>query len=475
MDIPIPHGIFAIMKIHFFGAARTTTGSMYWIEVNGKNILMECGLFQGHRQESEALNHELPVVPGKLDAVLLSHSHLDHAGRLPRLCQGYDGPIHCTSATRDLCSIMLMDSAHIQEQDALFVSKVRARKKMPPVSPLYTRKDAEKCVQQLKPHGYEQTFEVVPGVQVTFREAGHILGSAQIILDVQEKGRRFRHLFTGDIGRGGDELLRDPQPVENVDYLQIESTYAARLHKQRPDADNLTGQMVKSALQAGGKVIIPAFSVGRTQQIVYVLHELICAGKLPRVPIFVDSPLSVNATEIYNHHSESLRPDIRDTLCNQEDPFGMKNLTYIASAEDSKKLNDRHEPMVIISASGMCEGGRIRHHLKNNLEDEKNLVLFLGYCAEGTLGNQLIAGKKSVNIFGEPHTVRAQVASLDTYSGHADKDELANYVKRLSGDIKVIACIHGEETQCLAHAETLRAMKPSAKIVVPAYKQVLEI
>ncbi|HWY32664.1 MAG TPA: MBL fold metallo-hydrolase, partial [Candidatus Acidoferrum sp.] len=314
-----------------------------------------------------------------------------------------------------------------------------------------------------------------PGVTVTFRDAGHILGSAQVVMDVRETGRQFRYLFTGDIGRGGDELLRDPVPVDKVDYLQIESTYAGRVHEQRPEADELVGQLVGATLKTGGKVIIPAFSVGRTQQIVYVLHELVCADKLPRVPIFVDSPLSVNATDIYNRHPESLRPTIYETLCNNENPFGMKNLTYIADVAASKQLNDRQEPMIIISASGMCEGGRIRHHLKNNLGGEKNLVLFIGYCASGTLGNQIVAGKNPVNIFGEPQAVRAKVVSLDTYSGHADKNELQNYVQKLSGDIKQIICIHGEETQCLAHAETLRAMKPNARVTVPEYRQVVEI
>ena len=463
------------MKIYVFGAARTTTGSMYLVEVNGKTLLLECGLFQGHRQASEELNKTLPFSPEKIDAVILSHSHLDHAGKLPSLCKHYDGPIHCTSATRDLCSIMLLDSAHIQEQDALFVSKLRARKRQPPVSPLYTLADAKKSVQQLVPADYDRPFEPVPGVTITFRDAGHILGSAQVVMDVRESGRLFRHLFTGDIGRGGDDLLRDPVPVENVDSLQIESTYAGRVHEQQPEADDLVGKLVGNTLKAGGKVIIPAFSVGRTQQIVYVLHELVCAGTLPRVPIFVDSPLSANATDIYNRHPESLRPTIYDTLCNNENPFGMKNLTYISDVEASKQLNERHESMIIISASGMCEGGRIRHHLKNNLGEEKNLVLFLGYCAEGTLGNQIVAGKNPVNIFGDPQTVRAKVVSLDTYSGHADKNELKNYVQKLSGDIKKIICIHGEEAQCLAHAETLRALKPNAQVAVPEYRQVLEV
>ena len=463
------------MKIHFFGAARTTTGSMYLIEVNGKKLLLECGLFQGHRKESEELNKVLPFDTKQVDAVVLSHSHLDHAGKLPSLCKTYDGPIHCTSATKDLCGIMLLDSAHIQEQDAIFVSKVRAKKHQPPVEPLYTTRDAQKCVAQLVAHDYETAFQPVPGVAVTFRDAGHILGSAQVILDVQEGARKFRYLFSGDVGRGGDDLLRDPVPVENVDYLQIESTYAARVHEQRPDADELVAKLVGDTIKQNGKVIIPAFSVGRTQQIVFVLHELICAGKLPRIPIFVDSPLSANATEIYIRHPESLKATIYDTMCNNENPFGMGNLTYISNVEDSKKLNERKEAMIIISASGMCEGGRIRHHLKNNLGDAKNLALFIGYCAEGTLGNQIVAGKSPVNIFGEPYTVRAKVVSLDTYSGHADKNELKRYVENLTGDIKKIVCIHGEETQCLAHAETLRGMKPEAEVVVPAYQQVVEI
>jgi|SRR5665213_1357285 len=463
------------MKIHFFGAARTTTGSMYLLEVNGKKLLLECGLFQGHRQESEQLNKIFPFDPKQLDAVVLSHAHLDHAGKLPSLCKTYAGPVHCTPATRDLCGIMLLDSGHIQEQDAIFVSKVRARKHQPPVEPLYTFADAEKCVPQLAATDYEKPFQPVPGVTVTFRDAGHILGSAQVILDVQEGARKFRYLFSGDIGRGGDDLLRDPVPVENVDCLQIESTYGGREHAIRTDADATVGRLVSETFKQNGKVIIPAFSVGRTQQIVYVLHELICAGKLPRVPMFVDSPLSMHATDIYKKHPECLKPTIYDTLCNHEDPFGMANLTYISNVEDSKKLNDLKKSIVIISASGMCEGGRIRHHLKNNIGFANNLVLFIGYCAEGTLGNQITAGKTPVNIFGEPYNVRAKVVSLDTYSGHADKNELRQYVQRITGDLKKIICIHGEESQCLAHAETLRAMKPDAEVIVPTYKQTLEI
>ncbi len=464
------------MKIHFLGAARTTTGSMYLLEINGKKLLLECGLFQGHREETTRRNTSFPFDPRTIDAVVLSHAHIDHAGNLPNLArQGYDGPIHSTDATRDLCAIMLIDSAHIQESDALFVSKWRAKKNLPPVEPLYRIVDAEKAVKQFVPHRYEDTFTVLDGVNVTFRDAGHIIGSAQVILDFQEGGRKFRWLFSGDVGRCDDELLRDPVPVENVDYLQIESTYGNREHAARTDADATLVKLVGETIAQRGKVIIPAFSVGRTQQIVYVLHELTCAGRLPRLPIFVDSPLSAKASDIYGKHLECLKPDIAATLCNGEAPFEMGNLTYIRDAEESKKLNDRHESMIIISASGMAEAGRIRHHLKNNIGDRKNLLLFIGYCAEGTLGSQIVLGKTPVNIFGDPYTVRAKVVSLDTYSGHADKNELQRYVEKLSGNIKKIFCIHGEEASCLAHAETLRAMKPKAEVIVPEYQQAVEI
>ncbi|HTY89103.1 MAG TPA: MBL fold metallo-hydrolase [Candidatus Acidoferrum sp.] len=464
------------MKVHFLGATRTTTGSMYLWEVNGKRLLLECGLFQGHREETTRRNCNFPFDPKRIDAVVLSHAHIDHAGNLPNLVkQGYGGPIHCTTATQDLCGIMLIDSAHIQEQDALFVSKWRAKKHLPPVEPLYRIADAEQAVKQLVGHDYETAFCPVDNVNITFRDGGHILGSAQVILDVQENGERFRWLFSGDVGRGADELLRDPIPVENVDYLQIESTYGNREHAVRTDADATVGRLVGETLAQRGKVIIPAFSVGRTQQIVYVLHGLTCAGKLPRVPIFVDSPLSTKASDVYERHRESLRPDLSAAMCDSSSPFDMGNLIYISEAGESKQLNDRHEPMIIISASGMAEAGRIRHHLANNIEDKKNLILFIGYCAEGTLGSQITAGKTPVNIFGEPHPVRAQVVSMDTYSGHADKHELKRYVEQMSGSFKKIFCIHGEEDSCRAHAETLHAMKPKAQVLVPEYQQVVEI
>jgi len=460
------------MLLHFFGATRTTTGSMFLLELNGQRLLFECGLFQGKRGESSERNRHFPFDPKQLDAVVLSHAHIDHCGNLPNLCrQGYAGNLYCTFATRDLAAIMLEDSAEIQRADAEYVSKKRARTGLPPVEPLYTAGDAEQAVRQFVSLNYDRPFSVIDGVTVTFRDAGHILGSAQVILDIRESGREYRFLFSGDIGRGDDDILRDPQAIENVDYLQIESTYGDREHSAKQSAKEEIGRLVRDTIDKMGQVIIPAFSVGRTQQIVYTLHQLACEGKLPRVPIFVDSPLSVNATEVYRLHPECFNDTIYRFLREKENPFGMENLTYIRELAHSMKLNDLKEPAIIISASGMCEAGRIRHHLKNHIGHVENLVLFIGYCAEHTLGAQILSGQNPVSIFGEPHPVRARVASLDAFSGHADKHELRHYVEALTGDIKKVFVVHGEESQAMAFAQTVRAMKPKAEVVVPEYKQ----
>jgi metallo-beta-lactamase family protein len=464
------------MRIHFLGATRTTTGSMYLLEINGKRLLLECGLFQGRREESIERNRRFPFDPRQIDAVVLSHAHIDHCGNLPNLCmQGFEGNIYCTFATRDLASVMLEDSAEIQRDDAAFVSKKRAKQGLPPVQPLYSATDAEKAVRQFVAINYDRPFPATDGVTVTFRDAGHILGSAQVVLDVKEGSRAIRYLFSGDVGRGKDDILRDPERVEGVDYLQIESTYGGREHSPKANAEAEVGQLVRETLDRNGKVIIPSFSVGRTQQIVYTLHQLTDAGRLPKVPIYVDSPLSVNATEIYRLHPECFNETIYRFLREKENPFGMENLTYIRESAHSMKLNDLKVPAIIISASGMAEAGRIRHHLKNNIGDPKNLILFVGYCAEHTLGAQILAGRNPVNIFGEPHPVKARIASIDAFSGHADRNELRRYVEGLTGDIRKISVVHGEESQVLAFAETLRGLRPKAQVIAPEYQQVLEI
>ena len=463
------------MRIQFLGATRTTTGSMYLLEVNGQQILLECGLYQGSRQQSIERNRNFTFDPSKLSAAILSHAHIDHVGNFPNLCrQGFVGNIYCTFATRDPAAIMLEDSEQIQRADAEFVSKQRAKKGLPPVEPLYSAEDAQRAIQQFVTFNYDRPMPIAPGVTLTFRDAGHILGSAQVVLDVVEGARKFRYLFSGDVGRGDDEILRDPEPVENVDFLQIESTYGARDHAMKTDSIAEFTKLINQIHARRGKVIIPAFSVGRTQSVVYVLNKLTLAGKIPRLPIFVDSPLSVNATEVFRLHPECFNAETYRFLREQANPFGMESLTYIRELSQSMKLNDLTDPAIIISASGMAEAGRVRHHLKNNIGDPKNLVLFVGFCAEHTLGAQIRAGRSPVNIFGEPYEVRAQVTAIDAFSGHADRHELRRYVERLTGDIKKIAVVHGEESQALAFVDTLKTMKPKAEVFAPVYQQVAE-
>jgi metallo-beta-lactamase family protein len=464
------------MRIQFLGATRTTTGSMFLLHVNGQKLLLECGFFQGRRDESMERNRTFPFDPKTIDAAILSHAHIDHCGNLPNLCrQGFRGNIYCTFATRDLASIMLEDSAGIQQADAEYVSRQRAKKNLPPVTPLYTEVDAERTIRQFVSVGYDRPMPVADGVTVTFRDAGHILGSAQVILDVHEQGRKFRYLFSGDVGRGNDDILRDPQPVEDVDFLQIESTYGGRDHVSARDADDEIERLVEETVKRNGKVIVPAFSVGRTQQMVYTLHQLMESKRLSPLPVYVDSPLSVNATEVYRLHPECFNDTIYRFLREKSNPFGMENLTYIREVAHSMKLNELKDPAIIISASGMAEAGRIRHHLKNNIGNPNNLVLFIGYCAEHTLGAQIRSNRKTVNIFGEPQEVRAQIAAVDSFSGHADRTELTRYVKQITGDIKKIFVVHGEESQALAFATTLKSLRPAAEVNVPVYGEAFEV
>jgi metallo-beta-lactamase family protein len=464
------------MQIQFLGATRTTTGSQYLLDVNGQRILLECGLFQGRRSDTMERNRNFKFDPSKIDCAILSHAHIDHCGNFPNLCkQGFRGNIYCTFATRDLASIMLADSAKIQQSDAQFVSKQRAKKGQSAVEPLYSMEDAEIATRQFVSFGYNRPMPIADGVTLTFKDAGHILGSAQVVLDVRENGRKFRYLFSGDIGRGDDDILRDPEPVEDVDFLQIESTYGNRSHTAKAGSYDKVLELVKETIEKNGKVIIPAFSVGRTQDIVFALNQLTEEGKLPRIPIFVDSPLSVNATEVFRLHPECFNQKTYEFLREKNNPFGMENLTYIRQVAQSMKLNELKEPAIIISASGMCEAGRVRHHLKNHIGDPSTLVLFIGYCAEHTLGAQIRSGRDPVNIFGEPCKVRAKIAGIDSFSGHADQYELKNYVRNLTGDLKKIFVVHGEEEQSLPFSEALKKLKPGAEVIVPELGQKEEV
>jgi len=458
------------MKLQFFGAARTVTGSMHLLEANGSRILLDCGLYQGPRQESFDRNRTLPFAAKTVDAMILSHAHIDHSGDIPVLVRsGFTGDIFTTAASRDLCAAMLRDSAKIQEEDAAYVSKKRAKQGLPPVEPLYTAEDAENSLNSFVGLGYDRPLQIVPGITLNLYDAGHILGSAIVVLDVEEGGQKRRLVFTGDLGRKGMPILRDPQVVDKANCLIIESTYGDRLHDPIETTDQALRSIITETYQRGGKVIVPAFAVGRTQELVYALHQLMVARKLPSLPIFVDSPLAVNVTEVFRMHPECFDSETRQFMSSGDgrDPFGFSRLTYVRSADASKELNFLREPAIIISASGMAEAGRILHHLKNNIEDPRNAVLIVGWQAPDTLGRRLVEHQPVVKIFGEEYHVKAQVVTINGFSAHADRAELVDYVRQLaSPDLKSAFVVHGEESSSLALAEGLAELV-EGQVIVP--------
>jgi metallo-beta-lactamase family protein len=448
------------MKIQFLGAVRTVTGSMYLLTVNNSRLLLECGLYQGKRQESFERNRKLPFDPRSIDVMLLSHAHIDHAGNIPTLVKnGFSGPIFATPATRDLCSALLRDSGHIQEEDAEYVNKKRARRGEPPVEPLYTQDDAVASINSFSSVGYDRPFQVAPGVTLTFRDAGHILGSAILVLDIEENGAKSRLVFSGDLGRPGMAILRDPAVVQDVDYLIIESTYGDRLHDPVESTEKALRDVVVDTYNRGGKLIVPAFAVGRTQELVYALHRLTDQRDIPRLPIYVDSPLALNVTEVFRLHPECFDRELNEFLAGRKerDPFGFDGLSYTRTTQESKELNFLRQPAIIISASGMCEAGRVLHHLKNNIEDARNTILIVSWQAPDTLGRRLVEHAPEVMIFGEEYSVRARVETINGYSAHADRTGLLEYVRQVGpGRLKAAYVIHGEEASSLALAEGLR-------------------
>jgi metallo-beta-lactamase family protein len=452
---------------------------MHLLSLNSGKVLLDCGLYQGRRKEAFERNRSLPFDARDIDAVILSHAHIDHSGNLPSLVKnGFSGPIYATSATRDLAASMLLDSAHIQESDVVYVNKRRARQGKALFEPLYTRQDALNTLTQFTSVEYERPFEPLPGLRVHFRDAGHILGSALVVLDVDEAGRRFRLVFSGDIGRKGLPILRDPQAAEDVDYVIMESTYGNRMHASTGEAKEMLRQAAQETYERRGKLLIPAFAVGRTQELAYRLNQLWEAGQLPPIDVFVDSPLAVDLTEVFRLHPECYDEEMRDAKLNEadRDPLGFRRLRYIRSVEDSKRLNDLETPAVIISASGMCEAGRILHHLKNNIQSPRTTLLFVSYQAEHTLGRKLLDGQDPVPIWGEEYHVRAQVKRADGYSAHADRAELLSWAARIQaeGDLKRVFLVHGEEESMAALAEGLRG-QGVAQVELPERGQVFEL
>lgn len=446
------------MKIRFHGAAQTVTGSMHLLEINGKKLLLECGFFQGRRQETYHRNKHFPFDPSSIDAVILSHAHIDHSGNLPNLVkQGFIGLIHATSATVDLADIMLQDSGHIQESDAIFLNKRRERTGGELVEPIYTKEDAERVRPQLKSVSYGVEFSPLPGVTARLLEAGHILGSASVHLTIEENNRTTRICFSGDIGRHNLPILRDPVLPQPVDLLIMESTYGDKPHRDpRAAYDELRATLTRT-IKRGGKVIIPAFAVGRTQELVYSLHQLVHEGDIPKIPVYVDSPLAVNATDIFKKHRECFDQETWEFMQNNQHPaLDFKGLTYIRNVNDSKALNERTDPMVIISASGMAESGRILHHLKNNIENPQNTVLIVSWQAPHTLGRRLADKEEQVKIFGEVYNRRAEVVTIGGFSAHAGQDLLLEYARAAQAKKHGVYLVHGEEKAANALQQKLK-------------------
>jgi metallo-beta-lactamase family protein len=472
------------MKLTFWGAAKVVTGSMHQLTVGDGCYLLDCGEYQGRRKEAADRNRNFPFPCKEVSAVLLSHAHIDHSGNLPLLVKnGFHGPIYTSPATADLCRPMLEDAASLQERDAAFLNKRNQRRRSlnvpgipldEPVEPLYTTADAEATFPLFRPVALHTPTSVGPGVVYQSFEAGHILGSTCMLLELESNGEKTRLGFTGDLGRVGLPILRDPEPLPPVDYLIMESTYGDRVHDPIQSVAAKLADIVNRTYQRRGKLIVPAFAVGRTQQLVLMLHELIQAKSIPSFPIFVDSPLAVNVTDVFRKHPELFDEEAAAFLENHGDPFGFQLLTYVRTVEQSKALNDLRGPFMIISASGMCEGGRVLHHLKNNIGDPHNTILLTGYQADYTLGRKIEEQWAEVPIFGEPMPLRAEVQKLDALSGHADRDELLTWMKPIAAGLKKVFLVHGEPEQQTALAAAIRE-RYQIEVIVPERGQSFDL
>lgn len=447
------------MELQFLGAAKEVTGSKHLITTaKGLKILLDCGMYQGKGLETDAMNRNLGFDPEDIDYLILSHAHIDHSGLIPYIYKlGFRGTVICTPATRDLCSIMLADAGKIQENDTYTNNKKRARQNLPPLDPIYTLEDARACMQCFISVPYHKEFSIEDEVFITFSDAGHILGSAVVNLVVKEGKKRIRLAFTGDIGRYTKRILKEPEAFPQANYIIMESTYGDRLHSPIAQAENdLLMAVLDTCCKKRGKLIIPSFAIGRAQEIIFALNKLWEQNQLPAIDVFVDSPLSVNATNIMRLHPECFNEQMLEFMKTDPDPWGFDKLHYITSVEDSKALNYRREPCIIISASGMMEAGRIKHHIANNVEDPKTTILGVGYCAPTTLGHRILRGDKKISIFGIPHKVRAEIRTIESYSAHADYAEMLRLLESQDKrKLKKIFLVHGEEETQINFANTL--------------------
>lgn len=470
------------MKLTFWGAAQTVTGSMHELKVQGRRYLLDCGMYQGRRFEARTRNSTLPWPGSSVDGVILSHAHIDHSGNLPTLVKnGFEGPIYTTPATIDLCAAMLPDSAHVQEKDALFLAKRKSRRSSlgeddptEIAEPLYSTADAEATIPLMKSIDLGEEFSPGPGLNCRTYDAGHMLGSASIYMDIEDHGHRRTLVFSGDVGRKNLPIIRDPQDVPPADYLIMESTYGDRLHQDSSGVEDKLAEVINRTANRGGRVICPAFAVGRTQQLVLVLHQLMLAGRIPGIPVFVDSPLAVNVTKVFQSRTEHYDEETNGFVWNGLDPFSFQQLRYIKEVSESKALNDLRSPCVIISASGMCEFGRILHHLKNNVENPRNTILITGFQAEHTLGRKIVDKMPEVSIFGEPLRLRAEVVKLNELSGHADQSELLAWMKPIAPKLKKIFLVHGEPRQSQALSQAIKSIY-GIETVIPTWSQTFQL
>jgi metallo-beta-lactamase family protein len=449
------------MKIKFIGAAREVTGSKHLITlVSGKKILLDCGMFQGKGMETDSSNRNLGFDPKEIDHIILTHAHIDHSGLIPYVYKlGFRGSVVCTNATRDLCAIMLADSGHIQELDVKWYNKKLVKHGLEPVEPIYTSEDAKQCMELFIGIAYDRKFYIDDNVKVRFTNNGHLLGAGTASLEITENGQTKTIAYTGDIGRPVSLILKSPEAFRQCDYLITESTYGNRLHEPFSHAEEKLLQVVNdTCVKKQGKLIIPSFAIGRTQDIVFTLNNFYNAGLLPKIQIYVDSPLAVNATTIFRLHSECFNEEVLKVVETDDDPFGFNSLHYITSTQDSKNLNKFKRPCIIISASGMMEAGRIKHHLANNISNPRNTILVVGYCAPRTLGARLVNGEKIVSIFGTKYQVNADVVRIEAFSGHGDYHEMMSFLSCQKPDaIKKTFLVHGDYQTQLFYKGQLEA------------------
>jgi metallo-beta-lactamase family protein len=465
------------MHLSFHGAAQTVTGSKHLISLkNGKQLLLDCGLFQGMGRQTDDLNNHFGFDAAAISYLVLSHAHIDHSGAIPKLYkEGFRGPVFCTPATADLTEILLMDSAEIQRSDAKYINKKRTRKGLPLFEPMYSIDDARSCLELFKPVAYGGWFEIDENIKVLFTDAGHIIGSAAVSLEIKEDETTTRIMFSGDVGRYNDAILKAPEAFPQADYLILESTYGDTLHEDVHEAKTTLLQWIeKTCIAKGGKLIIPAFSVGRTQELLYALNQLENENKLPPILYFVDSPLSLEATEVVKSHPENFNNHVQDVLRHDKNPFHFRGLTYIKTAYESKQLNFLKSPCVIISSSGMAEAGRVKHHIKNNISDARNTILMVGYASPWSLAGKLMAGVKEVDIYGDDYTVQAEVGCMKSMSAHGDYEDLMRFLScQDERTVKQLFVVHGEYDTQQKFAETLQSK--GFKVAIPAMHERFEL